>query len=212
MMFSMSTSQPQTAPLWGVVLAAGAGTRYGGPKALAVDAEGSWLVRAVNLMLATGCERVGVVLGAEHERAMKLLPDSANVCPIIAHDWADGQGASLKGALNWALSMQTDTQRTEARLVITLVDLPQLRVESALRVTGAGQDDPANCLAQAWYHGAPGHPVVIGSNHWQPLTESLTGDTGAKHYLAAHHSVRIDCSELGGGNDVDYGSIAQPDV
>ncbi|MGB6276881.1 MAG: NTP transferase domain-containing protein, partial [Rhodococcus sp. (in: high G+C Gram-positive bacteria)] len=46
----------------GVVLAAGAGTRYGSPKVLAHD--GLWLKTAVQALRNGGCDRVVVVLGA----------------------------------------------------------------------------------------------------------------------------------------------------
>src|SRR5699024_10112243 len=52
------------APMTGLVLAAGAGRRFGGPKAL-VDFRGARLVdRAVSLLRAGGCDRVVVVSGA----------------------------------------------------------------------------------------------------------------------------------------------------
>ncbi len=46
----------------GIVLAAGAGTRYGSPKVLAHN--GEWLASAVNALTGGGCSRVVVVLGA----------------------------------------------------------------------------------------------------------------------------------------------------
>ena len=47
----------------GLLLAAGAGRRMGGPKALRVDADGtSWLVRSAGALLDGGCSGVTVVL------------------------------------------------------------------------------------------------------------------------------------------------------
>jgi nicotine blue oxidoreductase len=50
------------APVTGIVLAAGAGTRYGMPKVLAD--EGGWLRRAVAALVDGGCDDGVVVLGA----------------------------------------------------------------------------------------------------------------------------------------------------
>uniref|UniRef100_UPI0035B50D8E NTP transferase domain-containing protein n=1 Tax=Rhodococcus sp. BS-15 TaxID=1304954 RepID=UPI0035B50D8E len=69
----------------GVVLAAGAGTRYGSPKVLAHD--GLWLKTAVQALRNGGCDRVVVVLGA----ADAPMPDGA----IAVHtpDWHQGMSA-----------------------------------------------------------------------------------------------------------------------
>jgi molybdenum cofactor cytidylyltransferase len=58
----------------GLVLAAGAGSRYGMPKALVHDATGlSWLQNAVDVLVAAGCSPVIVVLGASGADAAALL-------------------------------------------------------------------------------------------------------------------------------------------
>ncbi|HEY6683600.1 MAG TPA: NTP transferase domain-containing protein, partial [Propionibacteriaceae bacterium] len=49
----------------GVLLAAGAGRRAGGPKALRVDPDGtSWLLRSITVLREGGCDAVVVVLGS----------------------------------------------------------------------------------------------------------------------------------------------------
>ncbi|WP_166784092.1 nucleotidyltransferase family protein [Cryobacterium suzukii] len=83
-----------TARIGGLVLAAGAGSRYGMPKALVHDAAGrSWLQTAVDVLVAAGCSPVIVVLGADGAHAAALLnagntgntgstdPDSTNGAP-----------------------------------------------------------------------------------------------------------------------------------
>ena len=54
----------------GVVLAAGAGSRYGQPKVLAAD--GYWLERAVAALDRGGCDEVIVVLGAAGADAVEI--------------------------------------------------------------------------------------------------------------------------------------------
>lgn len=92
----------------GLVLAAGAGTRYGMPKVLAED--GAWLASAVHALRAGGCVRVFVVLGATGP-AHRLGADSwlvsrnsgialpAGAHPVWARDWAVGVSASLRAGL-----------------------------------------------------------------------------------------------------------------
>ena len=62
----------------GLLLAAGAGTRMGRPKALVLDDEGRpWLHRAIDALRDGGCDHVIVVLGARAEEAARLLQGMA---------------------------------------------------------------------------------------------------------------------------------------
>ena len=63
------TSEPSADRSVGVLLAAGAGRRAGGPKALRVDADGtSWLLRSIAVLRDGGCAAVIVVLGCQAAR------------------------------------------------------------------------------------------------------------------------------------------------
>jgi molybdenum cofactor cytidylyltransferase len=176
----------------GVVLAAGAGRRAGGPKALRVDAEGvSWVERAVARLETAGCGSVLVVLGAGAEEARPLVPERAGV--VVAEDWAEGLSASLRTGLRAA--------HGDAALV-TLVDLPDEPAAVGERVL---RDSPVgpSVLARATYRGRPGHPVLLGSAHWRPLAATLSGDSGARDYLAQHGALAVECGDLFSGADHD---------
>ncbi|MGA9374884.1 MAG: NTP transferase domain-containing protein, partial [Mycobacterium sp.] len=84
----------------GVVLGAGAGTRYGMPKVLAEN--GDWLNRAVAALNSGGCDQVVVVLGAAGEDSVTVpgLDMPAVSRAVIAADWADGLSASLRAGLH----------------------------------------------------------------------------------------------------------------
>ena len=176
----------------GLLLAAGAGERFGGPKALARDADGtSWLLRSVQAL--GPCAKVVVVLGAEAERAAALLPMS--VSRVRADDWAEGMGASLRAGLTALASTDHDAA------LVSLVDLPDVDAAVVARLVGsaAGRDD----LARASYDGRAGHPVLLGRDHWAGVVESATGDRGARDYLAAHDTRLVECGDLATGADVD---------
>jgi CTP:molybdopterin cytidylyltransferase MocA len=177
----------------GLVLAAGGGSRYGMPKALARTPAGTpWVELATRALRDGGCDDVLVVLGALAEPAMHLVPPEADV--VLARDWSAGQSASLRAGLDACGAGDA------VAAVVTLVDLPSLTAAAVRRVaTDAGSAD----LRRATYDGAPGHPVVIGRDHWRPLGAGLSGDAGARGYLAAHGVVAVDCTDLGGGHDVD---------
>jgi len=179
----------QTTTLSGLVLAAGAGTRRGEPKALAHG--GAWLRQAVDLLLGAGCASVVVVLGASADEARALVPPDERVEAVVADDWADGVGASLRAGLAHA---------TGDAVVVTLVDLPGTPTSVAERIT-AGSD--RSTLRQATYDGRPGHPVVVGADHWTALAATLHGDRGARPYLAAHGVDEVECGDLHHGEDID---------
>ncbi len=183
---------PAVPSVIGVLLAAGSGERFGGPKALARDDDGtSWLLRSVQALRP--CAEVVVVLGAEAEQAAALLPLS--VSRIRAEDWAEGMGASLRAGLAALASTDHDAA------LVSLVDLPDVdgAVVARLLATAGGRDD----LARAAYDGVPGHPVLIGRDHWAGVVEGATGDRGARDYLAAHDTRLVECGDLASGADVD---------
>lgn len=186
----------------GIVLAAGAGSRYGQPKATVVDAEGSWLVRAVDALVTGGCGDVVVVLGADADQARRLLDERVRV--VVAEDWALGLAASLRRGLDAVMDEPPDVDRA----VVTLVDLPDVGADVVARLLAL--DGGGATLLRAAYDGRPGHPVVLGREHWQGVLASASGDRGAGPYLDANGAVLVDCSDLATGTDVDESLTAPP--
>ena len=219
---------PPPNPVAGLVLAAGAGARYGMPKALVHDAAGRpWLQNAIDVLAVAGCSPVIVVLGARGADAAALLntgkdepPPStsgeparsaawpaASVLIVQATDWAEGLSASLRAGLRRALD-----QPGLVAVAVIPVDVPDLNAATVARLIGRTNettDAPgsaaasAGTLRQARFAGQPGHPVVIGRAHWASLLETLAGDTGARPYLRAHDVEAVECGDLGTGADVD---------
>ncbi len=176
----------------GVLLAAGAGRRFGGPKALARDDDGtSWLLRSVQALRP--CAEIVVVLGAEAERAAALLPMS--VSRIRAEDWAEGMGASLRAGLVALPATVHDAA------LVSLVDLPDVDASVVERLLAAATGP--DVLARAAYDGVPGHPVLIGRDHWARVIATAAGDRGARDFLAAHEVALVECGDLATGADVD---------
>ena len=180
----------------GIVLAAGAGERAGGAKALRTAPDGTpWLAIACHALRDAGCREVIVVLGAQADAAVSLVPRGA--LPVVATDWHEGQSASLRAGLAAASTSNSDAA------LLTLVDLPGQTAAAARRVAAIGDDDPRGTLARAHYDGIPGHPVLLGRDHWGPISETISGDQGAREYLRDHLVFEVDCSDLGGGGDQD---------
>ena len=82
-----SNGGPSVSPNVGLVLAAGAGSRMGQPKALVRAADGTpWLEQSISLLQSAGCDPVVVVLGAEADAAATLIPDDSRVITVVSAD------------------------------------------------------------------------------------------------------------------------------
>ncbi|MDN5894983.1 MAG: nucleotidyltransferase family protein [Nocardioides sp.] len=173
----------------GLLLAAGAGRRMGTPKALVDD----WLERSVETLHDGGCVEVTVVLGAAVDEAVERLEGLA-VATVVAEDWADGMGASLRAGL-------ASTDADHSAVLVTLVDLPDVGADVVRRVLA--DSVTAASRSRATYDGEPGHPVLIGRDHWAGVIETATGDKGARAYLAGRPVDLVECGDLATGRDVD---------
>ncbi|SFR89254.1 molybdenum cofactor cytidylyltransferase [Microbacterium sp. cf046] len=182
--------------LCGLVLAAGAGARFGGPKALAREGDGTpWVVLAARMLRDAGCDHVLVLLGASADRARPLVPPEAQI--VVVDHWQDGLSATLRAGLDAASALRADAA------LITPVDTPAAPADAAARVTERAGSPLARGLARATYAGRPGHPVLIGRDHWDALRETLHGDSGAGAYLSARGATSVECGDLWSGADVD---------
>jgi CTP:molybdopterin cytidylyltransferase MocA len=168
----------------GLVLAAGEGRRFGGPKQLA-RLDGRPLVEHA-LAALSGLDRVVVVLGARADE-VRAGADLGAAEVVVCSDWAEGMSASLRCGL--------DALAGAGEVVIALADQPLVTAAVVARVRSA--PGPA---ARAVYAGAPGHPVVIR----RPLLEragELRGDAGFRDLLGG--VAEVECSDLADPRDID---------
>lgn len=171
----------------GLVLAAGAGTRYGGPKAPVVVGGERLVDRAVRVLTDAGCDPVLVVLGAWVGQV-----EGADI--VVNDSWPEGMGSSLRAGLREL----TEVPHAEA-VVVTLVDLPGLTSAAVRRLV----ESPA-ALAVATYAGERGHPVRLGREHWPAVIEVATGDEGARRLLRGRDDVvLVEVGDVAAGYDLD---------
>jgi molybdenum cofactor cytidylyltransferase len=175
----------------GIVLAAGAATRFGSAKQLAQLDGSPLLEHAVRTMsLAPDVGRAVVVLGAEAEEVVRSV-DLHGLEPIVCERWQEGQSASLA----CGLAALTDCEA----VVVTLGDQPRLTTQAIARIVAARGHGPA---ARATYGGLPGHPVLLERELFDRLRD-VTGDRGARNVLQSVQTAEVPCDDLGGGEDVD---------
>lgn len=174
----------------------------GTPKALLYDDEGgSFLERAVRVLREGGCDDVLVVLGAGAGEAAPLVAGGTTV--VVADDWAEGMGASLRTGLRAAAGTDAGCA------LVSLVDLPDVGADVVRRLLEEAAPSAAT-LARAAYDGVPGHPVLIGRDHWDGVLVSARGDRGARDYLREHPPVLVECGDLATGRDVDTREELRP--
>lgn len=185
-------SEPRVA---GLLLAAGAGRRYGMPKALVVR-DGRMLVeRGLATLRDAGCDPVAVVLGAA-ARQVRAGSDLAGATVIDNPEWDTGMGSSLRAGLAELAESTVDA------VAVQLVDTPGITAAAVRRLRALG--DPT-VLTVATYQGQPGHPVLLDRDHWPAVAAMATGDAGARRYLATHPELvtHIPCEDLADGTDLD---------
>lgn len=180
----------------GLLLAAGAGRRMGTPKGLLTHRDGTpYLTHAITSLREGGCDQVTVVVGAEAAQVAALVSEN-DVRVVHAADWNEGMGASLRAGLADAATSRADCA------LVTLVDLPDVDEAVTRRLLDNLDHGPAT-LGRASYDGTPGHPVLIGRDHWSGVAASARGDRGARDYLNAHPHALVECGDLATGQDVD---------
>ncbi|MFL5871357.1 MAG: NTP transferase domain-containing protein [Solirubrobacterales bacterium] len=175
-----------------LILAAGAGSRFGGPKQIA-ELRGRPLIELAIEAVAVvpAIERIVVVLGAEAE-LIRNRADLSGVEVVVAPDWEEGMAASLRAGV-------AAVGDAEA-VLITLADQPLITPHVVAAVLDR-MDSPAPA-ARATYDGRPGHPVLIKRELFEDVSV-LSGDAGARDLLDLVGVATVECGHLASDHDVD---------
>ncbi len=177
-----------------MVLAAGAGRRFGGGKLLVPFAGAPLIRRTLEAVCGVGFAEVVVVTGTESAAIAAVL--EGLTCRLVASaDWADGMAASLRAGLA-ALASGT------SGVFIFLGDMPLVPVHLCADL--AEQAKRAGYAARPMVAGKPGHPAAFTRASFVDLAK-LSGDTGANRLLAARVSgvAYLACDDLGALIDID---------
>jgi molybdenum cofactor cytidylyltransferase len=152
----------------GILLAAGAGSRFGAHKLLAPLPDGAQVCRsAARALLAATDRAVAVVRPGDAALSACLAEEGMEVVECTAAD--RGMGASLACG---AVAVPAD-----AALLVALADMPWIRAQTVAAVAAALSAGAR--LAAPIHGGRRGHPVGF-SPVLRPALLALDGDAGAR--------------------------------
>jgi molybdenum cofactor cytidylyltransferase/nicotine blue oxidoreductase len=166
------------------VLAAGAGTRFGRPKAEVLLAGERLVDRAVRVARAAGCEPVVAVV-----RAGTAVPGAVTV---VNPDPARGQRSSLELAVAAAGGVDA--------LAVLLVDTPGIGADAIAAVC---REWRPGRIAVGRYGDRRGHPIVMAPALWVEALTLAGPDEGARALLSARPDLVDEVDVPGDPADLD---------
>ena len=174
----------------GVLLAAGAGSRFHGPehKLLAKVHGEPVIALSVRSMTSAGLSASAIVTGSAD-----ISDFTQGIAEIMNPQWSTGQRSSVVAAIEYARLHGHDS------LVIGLADQPFITSESWRAV--AACDSP---IAIATYNGVRGNPVKLQSSVWDEfvLLDS-PADEGARTLIRLHPELVREVACEGNYADID---------
>lgn len=178
-----------------VVLAAGRGSRYLGPRhKLAEPLDGrSVLARTVGLAIASGLGVLVVTTPALADEATRLV--ARRDVLVLPH----AQGAGGSGGMGDSIAAGVAARGSAGGWLMLPADMPLVRPETVQRVA-AGLGEHAVCFAQ--YRGQRGHPVGFGAELFSELVR-LEGDDGARRILSRYPAHGLELDDPGVLQDLD---------
>jgi molybdenum cofactor cytidylyltransferase len=181
-------------PIVGILLAAGAGTRFGGAKLVHPLDDGVAIAAhaARNLFAADLPVVVAVVRPGDFPLADILEQEGCHVMPCV--ESARGMGHTLAHGIQGT--------RDVAGWIVALADMPRIQPETIKQVARAVAAGAT--IAAPVYNGERGHPVGFSAQLRDELLR-LSGDSGARAVLERHrHDVQlIACDDPGVLVDID---------
>lgn len=180
-----------------IVLAAGASTRFGSDKRLALI-EGEPMLQCTLAKLVPVVRQVTVVLKAEDSSHLPALLGDWQIHPAVKYlllsEPDQGMGSNLARAV---MNLPADS----AGVMVALGDMPYIQLETLQALTAAFQ--PGKIIFPL-YAGKHGHPVLFACSHYVCLA-ALSGHAGARSVLEAGYAdwIPVRVQDSGVIRDID---------
>ena len=181
----------------GLVLAAGAATRFGAPKALALLGGRPMLELVLDAAAVAGLEPVVVVLGDARDRVEAAVNWHAEL-RVRNPDPARGLASSLRVGLDTVAGVRPPVDA----VVILLGDQPRLRTDVIASLLDRHGTSDRPIVVPRYAGGGGANPVVLSRAAFD-LAAGLDGDHGLGPLIAARREL-VEIVDVAGTNpDVD---------
>ncbi len=177
-----------------VLLAAGAGSRFGGGKLLHPLEDGVAIAaHAARNLIGAGLAVTAVVRPGDFPVSEMLEQEGCEV--IACPEAARGMGVSLAHGVA--------ATKDAGGWIVALADMPGIKSETIARVVQAMASGAE--IAAPEYQGDRGHPVGFGKRFLHEL-QALTGDSGARAIVQRNQALvrLISCDDAGILLDIDH--------
>lgn len=175
-----------------VVLAAGQGSRFTGPR------------HKLEQPLASGS-----VLGTTLRQALEtqlpvVVVTTAGLVPVVADQMARRDivvvsDAEARRGMGHSIAAGVSERASAAGWLVLPGDMPLVRPATLLKVAAAVEQHP---IAYAQHKGRRGHPVAFGAELYSELV-ALSGDEGARRLIARYPACACEVDDPGVLVDVD---------
>ena len=179
----------------GILLAAGAATRFGSQKLLARLPDGRRMIEASATNLLDACAGNVVAVTRQDDELIKILENIG--CRIVINAHAEqGMGTSI------AVGVAASANATG--WLIALGDMPWIRIDTVATIVEVLRESSGTKIVVPVFGGKRGHPVGFTADYRARL-QSLTGDSGAREILKsdANFVEEISVDDAGIVADVD---------
>jgi CTP:molybdopterin cytidylyltransferase MocA len=178
-----------------VLLAAGAGSRFGGSKLLALYKGRPLIEAALHGLRGAPVDEIIAVTGKDAEE-LRAICSPYGVRVIRNPDWAEGMSTSVRAGLRAC-------EQGARAVVVALADQPLVGAEAVERLVGAFEGGAR--VAVATYGGSSRNPALFAREVLPLLERELSGDTGARVFLKRHPELvtEVPCDDVADPADVD---------
>lgn len=185
-----------TSAIGAIVLAAGASTRMGQPKQLLHFQGRSLLHHTVEVVVASVCKPIIVVLGAYAEK----MRQEVNQLPVMVVEnpqWYEGMGASIQVGMT---ALNATSEEIEG-VVLTLCDQPFVSCDVINQLVAAYYSTGQGIIASE-YAGTLGVPALFSRKFFSDLM-TLQPTSGAKQVIKKYSHEVFPVSFAAGAIDID---------
>lgn len=170
----------QENPIAGIILAAGASTRFGRPKQLLRLKERYLIEWVLDAALNSKLSRIVLVLGHSHQKILQILGKKLHQAKLqveVNSHYANGQSSSLQFGLSKVID-------TFPAVMFLLADQPLVDAATLnLLIQHFWSADKNICVPT--FAGKKGNPCIFG-NSFYPQIMNITGDIGARRIIQAN--------------------------